>query len=52
MEYTSIFIHSEWTDICIYNTNNLIKRKNIEKEIGKYKIIDNEFIKISLIILF
>jgi len=44
MEYTSIFIHSEWTDICIYNINNFIKRKNIENEIGKYKIIKDEFI--------
>jgi hypothetical protein len=43
MEYSSTFIHSEWTDICLYDSNNYIKRKNIENEYGIYKINNDEF---------
>jgi hypothetical protein len=44
MNYLSLFIHTEWTDLCIYDQNNYIKRKSIDDEVGNYKIINNEFI--------
>ena len=39
----NIFMHSEWTDLCILN-DNIIIRKNINNEKGVYKFINNELI--------
>ena len=38
MDNSYLFLHSEWTDTCILENNNLIKRTNIENEYGTYKI--------------
>jgi hypothetical protein len=43
MENIFIFMHSEWTDLCILD-NNTIQRKNISNEQGTYYILNNEFI--------
>ena len=43
MKYSGLFVHSEWTDICIYDKYK-IKRTSVENEIGKYKVKDNEII--------
>ena len=45
MEDLFLFIHSEWTDFClIHFEDSIIKRKNIENEIGKYIINNDEII--------
>ena len=38
MDNSYLFLHPEWTDVCILENNNLIKRTNIENEYGSYKI--------------
>ena len=41
----SIFIHSEWTDICLLDEINLtVQRKEISDETGKYYFNNEELI--------
>jgi hypothetical protein len=43
MDNTYIFMHSEWSDLCVLN-NNIIERKSIEYEKGTFTILDKELI--------
>ena len=40
-------MHDEWSDYCVFNENNSLKRKNIDNEWGSYENLENDIIKIK-----